>query len=132
MLYAIGHFQTQSKMHTAMDRRNETAALLAEWKRDPHFMKQFDSDRDGEISIEEWQGARDKAMKIVAERARESALDFELHLMLRPPDGRPFILSVLPESEMTKRFRWHAIGGLAGFFLGGAAAVFLLTTRLAL
>lgn len=131
MLYAIGFFQSQSKQYSATDRRNEMAALLREWKQDPQFMKRFDSDRDGEISIEEWQQARNEAQKIVSQRAREAALDTELHLMLRPPDGRPFILSVLPETAMTKRFRFHAIGGLVGFFAGGAIAVFLLTTRFA-
>jgi hypothetical protein len=130
-LYAIGFFQSQSRQYTAFDRQNETGALLREWKKDPAMMRRFDADRDGEISVEEWQQAQDEARRIVDARAREAALESDIHIMSCPPDGRPLILSVLPEDAMTRRFRWHAIAGLAGFFIGGAGGVFLLTTRIA-
>lgn len=131
-LYAIGHFQSQSRQYSALDRQNEMAALLREWKGDKEFMRRFDSDKDGEISIAEWQQAREQARRIIEQRAREAALDSDINLMLRPPDGRPYILSVLPQTAMAKRYRWHSISGLAGFFIGGAICVFLLATRLAL
>lgn len=130
-LYAIGFFRTHSAHHQPMERARETASVLADWKRDQAgLLQRFDTDGDGTIDMAEWERARTAAEAVVAERAREAALDPGIHVMSRPPDGRPFILSVLPETELTKRFRWFAIGGLVFFFLGGAAAVFAITTRL--
>lgn len=132
MLYAIGFFETRSAHHEPLNRARETAAVLAEWKRDQAgLLQRFDADGDGAIDMTEWEQARQAAEAVVAERVREHALDPGVHLMLRPPDGRPFILSVLPETALTRRFRMFALAGLILFFAGGAASVFAITVRLA-
>ncbi|HEX6930440.1 MAG TPA: EF-hand domain-containing protein [Gammaproteobacteria bacterium] len=131
-LYAIGFFETRSAHHEPLNRSRETAAMLAGWKRDQAgLLQRFDADRDGQIDMKEWEKARTAAEALVAARIREAALDPGVHLMSRPPDGRPFILSVLPETELTRRFRRIAVGGLLLFFASGAGAVFAITTRLA-
>lgn len=131
-LYAIGFFHTQSAHHQPLERARETASVLAGWKRDQAgLIARFDTDADGSIDMAEWEQARQAAEAVVAERAREAALDPGIHVMSRPPDGRPFILSVLPETELTKRFRWFAAGGLMLFFAAGAIGVFATATRLA-
>ncbi|HEX7030343.1 MAG TPA: GIDE domain-containing protein [Gammaproteobacteria bacterium] len=132
LLYAIGHFETRSSHHEPMQRARETAELLATWKRDQAgLLARFDADDSGGIDMAEWERARHAAEEEISQRVRELALDPGIHLMSRPPDGRPFILSVLPETELTKRFRMFAIGGLLLFFACGAAAVFSIGVRLA-
>src|SRR5690606_2134638 len=125
VLYAIGFFETRSAHHQPLSVARETAAVLADWKRDSAaLMERFDTDRNGAIDMAEWERARGAAAEEVSSRVRSLALDAGIHLMLRPPDGRPFILSVLPETQLTARFRRFAIGGLLLFFLAGIAAVF--------
>lgn len=131
LLYAIGFFQTRSAHHESLDRGHETAMVLAQWKRDnARLLQRFDSDRDGTIDIVEWEQARAAAEEAVSLRVRELALDPGIHLMSRPPDGRPYLLSVLPETELTRRFRRFAVAGLALFFLAGTGAVFAIGVRL--
>lgn len=130
-LYAIGFFETRSNHHEPLHKAQETAAVLGEWKKDQAgLLKRFDKNGDGRIDMAEWEEARRAAETLVAEKAREAALDPGVNLMMRPPDRKPFLLSVLPETELTKRFRYWAIGGLVLFFGAGAAAVFMITTRL--
>ena len=89
------------------------------------MLQYFDKNQDGEIDMEEWEKARTAARKIVNAKAQEKALDPGINIMMRPPDGRPYILSVLPQESMARRLRWMAAGGLAAFFLCGIAAVIL-------
>ncbi len=132
VLYAIGFFETRSAHHQPLSVARETAAVLADWKRDSAaLMERFDTDRNGAIDMAEWERARGAAEEEVSSRVRSLALDAGIHLMLRPPDGRPFILSVLPETQLTARFRRFAIGGLLLFFLAGIAAVFAVGVRVA-
>ncbi|HEX7047477.1 MAG TPA: GIDE domain-containing protein [Gammaproteobacteria bacterium] len=131
-LYAIGFFETRSAHHEPMQRARETAALLATWKRDQAgLLQRFDANASGDIDMAEWEKARRAAEDEVSQRVRELALDPGVHLMSRPPDSRPYILSVLPQTELTKRFRMFAVGGLLLFFACGAAAVFSIGVRLA-
>lgn len=131
-LYAIGFFETRSNHHEPLQKAQETAAVLAAWKKDQAgLLRRFDKNGDGSIDMTEWEAARNAAEALVAAKAREAALDPGINLMMRPPDGKPFLLSVLPETELTKRFRYFAIAGLAMFFGAGAAAAFMITTRLA-
>ena len=131
-LYAIGFFETHSHHHQPAHRGRETSALLAEWKRDQAaLLQRFDTDGNGEIDLVEWEKARQAAEAQVATRIREAALDPGVHVMSRPPDRRPYLLSVLPETELTRRFRRHAVAWLVLFFGSGAAAVFALSVRLA-
>lgn len=132
LLYAIGYFQTQSAHHQPAHRAQETAALLADWKRDQGMLLQrFDKNRDGQIDMNEWEKARELAEAQINARIREEALDPGVHLMSRPPDGRPFILSVVPETDLTRRFRRQAVAWLMLFFASGAASVFAISVRLA-
>lgn len=132
-LYAIGFFETRSSHHEPMHRARETAAVLAEWKRDQAaLLDRFDANHDGQVDIVEWEAARAAAETEVSAKVRAMALDPGINLMSRPPDGRPYILSVLPETALTRRFRQFAAGGVALFLCAGAAAVFAITVRLGL
>lgn len=128
-LYAIGWFVSHS-MQAGMNREREIAGLLAYWKRDRGgLLQRFDADGNGVIDMAEWENARRSASMEVDAQRRKQALSPQLHVISLPPDGRPFILSVLPETHLARRFRAFAVAGLLMLLSAGALAVFALGTR---
>jgi hypothetical protein len=129
-LYAIGYFHTQSSAADMPSTAAEVRELLREWKRDAAAMRQFDANGDGQIDMQEWDAAQQAARKLVVaaqhERATEPGVD-----LLRQPDNRqqPYLLSVLPESDMVRRFHWIVRGSMVAFFLCGIAAVWAMKVR---
>jgi hypothetical protein len=129
-LYAIGAFATTGAgagTVTAREERRAMADLLARWKRRPALLHaRVDVDRDGEISLREWELARLAARREV-HRARAAApVPEELHTMQRPRDGRLFLLAnELPE-RIGLRYLWWSRAHLALFFVLGGAGAWLL------
>jgi len=121
-VYALGQFRT----HSAAGRRDLTAevgALLGEWKQDAAALAaRFDSDRDGRVSLEEWERAREEARHTVTQRHLDQPPQPALHLLGRPDGGRLFLIATLQEKALAKRYRRRALAAFAGF----AAAVYAL------
>lgn len=121
-VYAIGQFRT----HTAAGERDveaEVAALLREWKQDPAGLaSRFDSDRDGQVSLAEWERAREEARHSVTQRHLDRPTALALHVLGRPDSNRLFLIATLEEKTLAKRFRRRALLAFAGF----AAAVYAL------
>ncbi|MDX1454556.1 MAG: GIDE domain-containing protein [Gammaproteobacteria bacterium] len=129
-IYAIGFYETRGRQQDPMHKRNEVAELLGEWKKDQRsLLNKFDTDKDGQIDLQEWESVRAEAERMIEARAREAALAPDINLLLCPPDGRPFILSTVPEKQLTRKFRIRAVFGLVGFLGGGASGTFLLLAR---
>ena len=123
-LFALGWFETASDPYQGADLQREISLKLAEWKQRPEALKaRFDKDGDGRIDMQEWEGARQAARAEVSAQLDEQALSPGVHLMKRPRDGRPFLLSVVLEHALVRRFRIHA--GLAFAVLGTALMVAL-------
>lgn len=130
-LYAMGFFRTHSGHSEPFNTDREVATLLSQWKRDTDvLLSRFDENDDGEIDLKEWERARRAAQREVEAGQRKRALEPGVHTLRKPGDGRPFLLSTLPQDKLAGRYRWYARGCLALFFLTGAAAVFGITTRL--
>lgn len=120
-LYAIGQFSTLAGGASPGELRWRVGALLAEWKRDPAQLRQrFDADRDGEIDLAEWEGVRAAARQEIEARERERASAPPLHLLRKPADGRPYLLSNLPPERLTARYRRWAVVHLAVFVAAAA------------
>ena len=114
-IYLLGRFETPRR--GAEEKERMARGLLSTWKRDPARMAGFDKDGDGEISLEEWDGARAKAASL-AERS-------ESRLQAAPPlsrvgrtsdPRRPFLIATIEANSLLRRLRLHAIGG-TGLFL---------------
>ena len=56
-----------------------------------------------------------------------------VNVLAQPPRhiDRPFLLSALPQQQLTRRFRLAAGALLAGFFAAGGGAAFIIGARLA-
>jgi len=128
-IYLLGHFETPRR--GAEDKQRLARGLLSTWKRDPERMASFDKDGDGEISLAEWEHARDKARRI-AERT-ESRLQAEpplSHITGTSDRRQPFVIATLDADTLSGRLRWHTIGGTAGFLLLASGVGFAVVARL--
>lgn len=130
-LYALGYFHTQGPLG-AGDIDEEVRAQLAEWKRDQAWLLQhFDANHDGQVDMQEWDAARQEARRLVLERERDNLKRPPVNVLGRPPDGRDFILSTLPQKKLEMRLRMYAAACLLAFFCAGAVGTHMLSVRLA-
>ena len=129
-LYALGYFHTQGPIG-AGDIDEDVRRQLVAWKQDqPWLMQHFDTNHDGQIDQQEWEAARQEARRLVLERDREAMSRPPVDVLGRPPDGRDFILSTLPQRSLETRLRAYIVGCLLLFFAAGALGSYMLTLRL--
>jgi len=128
-LYAIGWFRSQGLTHS-YDENTELRDLLREWKADhAGLLQRFDGNGDGEIDLQEWEAARRAALEQIRSQHVERSLDPEVHVLCRPRDRRPFLLSCLPQATLARRYRWGGFLALLAFFSSGVAGVYVLVAR---
>ena len=109
-------------------RRADLGDLLREWKRDrASLLQQYDTNGDGEIDLQDWQGVMAAAEREVDARHGEPRQKPGLHVMAAPGDGRPFLLSNSDPDELRRRYKWGAWIPLAWFI---AACVWGMTVLL--
>lgn len=122
-IYVLGQFTTRSGLDLQLDRNGDIKDLLAEWKRDnPQLLKRFDLDNDGQLSLKEWELARNAARREVEARHRDARSSADLHLMHYPEDGRLYMISNMGPDKLARRYQWWAWGHLFVFFAGLAGA----------
>ncbi len=99
--------------------------LIREWKKDQtQLLERFDVNKDGQIDTDEWQLVRKSAQLHAQAEFRERAKQPEIHIIAKPEnDKHPFILSIYPQDQLTKRFRLHAYPYLGGFFIAGCCCL---------
>lgn len=122
-LYALGDFATSGSVELVQRGTDDVKALLAQWKQDPRQLAaRFDLDGDGTVDLREWELARRQARREVEKAQREARSQAELHLLRRPRDGRPYIVSSFDPRRLARRFFAWAwlhfaalIAGAAGF-----------------
>lgn len=128
-LYALGQFRSQTA-HLDINESADTAALLREWKADQAgLLRRFDSNGDGQIDLDEWEAIRKAALEQVRAQTLRQTLDTDIHVLCRPPDRRPFLLSTRTEQELTRGHRLRSALWLLLSLLGGSGGVFALTAR---
>jgi hypothetical protein len=129
-VYAIGAFRTQTGLADAFDEQADLRELLTKWKHDKKMMALFDVNKDGAVDVKEWEAARRMAMQKVRQEHVQRAVDTpDLNILARPKDGRPFILSGVPQQALIQRFRKYAAGCLTGMAITGAFFVWALNLR---
>jgi hypothetical protein len=128
---------------TRQEREITTRAteILRAWKQNPSRLRaQFDADGDGKIDSQEWDAARKAARKQAAARLRgraapgvapqsgDKAADaLEItHRLVKPADGRPFLLSTYGEANLVSNSRKSSFWGLVIFVFGVLTLLSLL------
>ncbi|HEX9207337.1 MAG TPA: GIDE domain-containing protein [Steroidobacteraceae bacterium] len=125
-LYALGDF-VSTRSSAEQDLQAQQVALLNEWKQDQAALTaRFDADRDGKVSLEEWEKAREAARHAVQERRAEQPARPVHHVLCRPTSGQLFLLAALPPGDLARRYRRRAILAFLGFIVGVYALGWLL------
>lgn len=121
-IYVIGEHVTLGGPNAVLDKKAELAALLAHWKRDKRaLLAGFDSDRDGEISLEEWERARQAAAAEVDRTHHEIRLKDGVHLVRKPDHGRPFLIANRGVTALVRHFHlwsWIHLALMLAVLLG--------------
>jgi len=130
VIYAIGEFSTTTAAAVAAgEERADVGALLAEWKQNKREMRErFDLDRDGKISMKEWELARLQARREVRTRLAEmqSRSVEGVHLLRKPGDGRLFLLANELPDKIGSRYRYWSWAHLVVFLAAGSAGLVML------
>jgi len=129
-LYAIGEFSTATTAAAgAGEERADLGQLLAQWKASQQQLHQrFDLDRDGRISLKEWELARLQARREVRARhaeARSHAVE-GVHILRKPGDGRLFLLANELPDRIGSRYRFWSWAHLVIFLGAGSAGLIML------
>jgi len=127
-VYALGAFRTNVAGADPFDEKLDLKELLDKWKHDKAMMALFDVNKDGKVDQKEWDAARRMATKKVRDEHVQRAVETpDLHLLAKPRDGRPYILSGAPQAALIRRYRLYA----GGCLVLAAAAAFVLINALA-
>ena len=105
-LYVIGEHVTLGGPNAVLDKKADLSSLLADWKHDKAtLLARFDANRDGEISLEEWERARKAASDEVDRAHLEIRLKDGVHLVRKPAHGRPFLVANREVTALVRHFR---------------------------
>jgi hypothetical protein len=130
VMYAIGEFSTTTAAAVAAgEERADVGALLAEWKQNKREMhERFDLDRDGKISMKEWELARLQARREV--RTRQADVQSRsvegVHILRKPGDGRLFLLANELPDKIGSRYRYWSWAHVVIFIGAGSAGLVML------
>lgn len=113
-IYVIGEHVTLGEAGVVLDKKSDLSTLLAEWKQDKSaLLARFDADRDGEISLDEWEHARQAASKEVERDHFDMRLADGIHLIQKPTHGRPFLIANREVTVLVRHFRMWSWAHLA-------------------
>lgn len=120
-LYAIGDFRASGGGRLGLDLQAEQGQVVREWKEDyAGLLQRFDNNRDGSLDVAEWSRVRLAANLEAQKRHQLASTKGPEHRLMRPSEGLPFVLSSHGEEVLTRRYRWHAVGGAVLCLIGAA------------
>ena len=123
--YALGELKSENPAGD-FNLRDAVREKLKRWKQNQSaLLARFDSNQDGQLCEAEWQQAQDHA-KAEVEREYGHLVDQEpIHLLRRPQDKKPVLLSTIAPQKLAKRYAVKSGASAVGFLAAGAAAVWI-------
>lgn len=104
-LYVLGDHVTLGGPNAVLDKKADLSTLLTEWKADKTaLLARFDTDRNGEISLDEWERARQAASAEVDRAHLDIRLKDGVHLVRKPSYGRPFLIANRNVTALERHF----------------------------
>ncbi|AFJ01190.1 E3 Ubiquitin ligase [Methylophaga frappieri] len=127
-LYAIGWFQT-IQAATQMMLKEQVSLLLREWKQNLNqLLARFDTNKDGRFSDKEWQ----RVVAAANAQVRREHLTMQpdaIHLLGKGPGRSSYLISVIPEAKLRRRYQVQFWAALIGFLCCGSLWVWALQIR---
>jgi hypothetical protein len=121
-IYVLGQFTTVGNINPDLETHRQIGELLELWKAErAQLLRRFDLDGDGQLSQQEWELARAAARREVERNQREALGAAQAHVMRKPNDGRPYLISDRDPAALARRFRFWAIAHGAVFIAAIAA-----------
>ena len=128
-IYALGLFRTHRE-HLDRSEGQEVAELIGDWKKDQkRLTARFDMNRDGTIDSWEWEAARVAAQEEVRARRLQRGAGPEMHVLCRPADKRPFMLSLLRQQGLIAHHWFRSALSIVGSVVVGLLILWSLTVR---
>jgi hypothetical protein len=123
-IYVLGEFKTVGGSNSTVTHKELVNRVLSEWKIDnDNLMKRFDLDENGVLDMQEWMLARQAAKREAEKRLDQARAEPDTHFMLKPHDGRLFLISNFDPDKLARRYKLWAWAHFVIFFgaLGGLA-----------
>lgn len=132
-LYAIGLFKTIGNIEQ-QKLKEQVSHLLGYWKRDPKkLLAEYDLNRDGELSLDEWSRVQLAAEQHVKREQGEREKQEQLNVLKQSDHAdQVFILSTVSEQKLITHYKWRTTRYLIGFFICGCLLVWATNIRLGL
>ena len=130
-LYAIGLFKTIANIERHK-LREQVSLLLRKWKQDPNqLLHEYDLNRDGELSTEEWARVQLAAERQVKREHGAREKQEQLNVLKQSDhNDQVFILSTVSEQKLIKHYKWRTMEHLLTFFITGILLVWAINIRL--
>jgi hypothetical protein len=125
-VYVLGWFETLSGLPAS---GTSLIEKLRQIKRNPkELLSRYDLNKDGEISLEEWDAARSSIEAELQRQAATSPTVPDVHtLHFPPPESQsPFLISTFSQEELLVTYKRRALLWVTGFFVFGSLTVYFL------
>ncbi|MFK8068073.1 MAG: GIDE domain-containing protein [Gammaproteobacteria bacterium] len=111
VLYTIGHLHTLGGAGSLSDMKAEVRTLLSDWKENKQqLIERFDQNKDGEISVSEWNIARQIAAQEIADKHASNDLPPVVTMLKKTHDRRrPFLISSEPIYDLIDRYHRNSL-----------------------
>jgi hypothetical protein len=130
-IYVLGEFTTIGGANSVLSVREDVSDLLTEWKKDTvQLKKRFDLDGNGEIDMQEWELARNAAIREVEKQHREIRTESGVNIIRAPRDRRLFLISSMSPHKLRQRYQWWSYFHLAVLVLAVVAFFWLKLNKL--
>ncbi len=130
-LYVIGLFSSLGEMDRKAMRDDMVKERLRQWKADhAGLLDRFDLNGDGQIDLDEWEGARKAAKReVTSEQLKEDQQPLHT-LSTTGSSRRPMLISTKEQFDLVRRFRYFSFFTLAGFFALGSGTAWFIAARM--
>lgn len=128
-VHVMGEFRTLGS--AASDAvQADVVDLLRKWKSDQQeLLRRFDTNRDGVISAQEWDHARQLARQYVLAEQAKAPPQPAVNMLAKPTDTRPFLIAAVDVQHIAATARRQALAAWLAAIISSGACTWLLLHR---
>jgi hypothetical protein len=105
-IYTLGELKTVGGSTISTTHDDLVKDVLSEWKmNNDDLLKRFDLNNNGVLEMQEWMLARSAAKREAEKRLAELRAEPDTNFILKPHDGRLFLISNLDHDDLALRYK---------------------------